>query len=68
MIIVFMAYKYCIKFLRGPESFEIYLKDEDSKQLWMDELSKYCILSEFNYRYTVIEKIANGSMGQVKSE
>lgn len=58
-------YKYCLSFSRSGHAFAIYCKEAATKDAWMAALSKFCILSEFDHRYSVIEKLGNGSMGEV---
>lgn len=58
-------YKYCLKFYASGFSFSINCKESGEKDAWMKALSKYCILSEFDHRYSIIELIGKGSMGEV---
>lgn len=58
-------YKYRFTLSRKGHSFEFSCADLDSKEGWMKDLSRYCILSEFNNRYDIIELIGKGSMGEV---
>jgi len=59
-------YKYCITLWRNGTSFSVYMKDLQSKDNLMQGLSQFCILSEFEHRYTIIELLGKGSMGEVK--
>lgn len=59
-------YKYCLSFHRNGNSLAICVKEPSDKDAWMGALSKYCILGEFEHRYNIIEKLGNGSMGEVK--